>query len=122
MNAPRILLAACAAIALSACASTEQSAEAADRDCFPTANISGYSIIDDHHVNVRVGASRDYIMTLDWNAHDLDWSHAIAVRSTSSFVCTGNGLGTRIIGGDPPRDYYVTQIARAPAEPAAQGS
>lgn len=118
-----LLLAACAAIVLSACATaTDQAADAsaapADRDCFPTAQISGYTVVDDHHVKVRVSASRHYILALDWNARDLDWSHSIAVTSHASFICTGNGAGVRVIGGDPVRDYFVDTITRAPPEPA----
>ncbi|GAM98457.1 hypothetical protein U91I_02090 [alpha proteobacterium U9-1i] len=111
----RTLLAACAALALSACATAEQTTAAApgERDCFAADSINGYTIVDDHNVNVRVGASRVYTLTLDWNARDLDWSQAIAIRAPTSFICTGNGLGVRIVGGDPVRDYYVRSISRA---------
>lgn len=120
--------AACAAFALAACATTEQSADAGarDRDCFSASAISGYNVVDDHNVSVRVGANRNYNFSLDWNARDLDWSHAIAIRSQTNFICTGTGLGIRIIGGEPQRDYYVREITRAPdRQPAAdqqQGS
>lgn len=128
MTRAPLFLAACAALALGACAATAAdeataaaaAAGAADRDCFATANISSYSVVDDHHVKLRVGASREYVLTLDWNARDLDWTHSIAVTSSpSSFICTGNGIGVRVVGGDPPRNYLVNAITRAPAEPAA---
>ncbi len=91
------------------------------RDCFASRSILGYSIIDDHNVKVSVGASRDYILTTTWNARDLDWGEAIALRSTTGWICTGNGLGVSVIGGRPSQTYPITGIARAP-EPAPQGS
>ncbi len=114
----RFLLAACTALALAACATAETDASAnaapGDRDCFSASSINGYNVVDDHNVSVRVGANRNYNLNLDWNARDLDWSNAIAIRSTTSFICTGSGLGTRIYGGDPPRDYFVREITRLP--------
>ena len=121
----KTLLAACAALALTACATANQSASntPGDRDCFSASSINGYNIVDDHNVTVRVGAGRSYNLRLDWNARDLDWSNAIAIQSTTNFICTGNGLGTRIIGGEPRRDYFVREITRvAEPTPAAQGS
>jgi hypothetical protein len=91
------------------------------RDCFSSNSILGYSIVDDHNVKVHVGASRDYIFTTNWNARNLDWSEAIAVRSTTGWICTGNGLGVEVRGGRPIQTYPITGITRAP-EPAPQGS
>lgn len=122
----RILLAACSALALGACASADQSAATpSDRDCFNSDNVSGYSIVDDHHVKLTVGASREYVLGLDWNARDLDWTEVIAIRSTTGWICTGNGLGVSVRGGRPVRTYYVDSIERAPEPPpeaAPQGS
>ncbi|MBX3430360.1 MAG: hypothetical protein KF779_12340 [Hyphomonadaceae bacterium] len=101
---------------LAACASTEASGEqsASAQDCFLSAQVTGYNLIDDHNVGLSVGASRDYVLTTTWNARDLDWTHAIALRSSTGRICTGNGLGVEIIGGDPRRTYPISQIARAP--------
>ncbi len=118
-----------AALALSACASPEgaadQTAAAPEgRDCFNSDMVNGYSYVDDRHVSVRVGANREYTLTTMFNARDLDWTHVIAIRSTSGWICTGNGLGVEIIGGDHPRRTYpITAIERAPDEaPAVEGS
>ena len=114
---------AAAALALSACAATTETAGApADRDCFNQNNVTGYTVIDDHNVGVNVGANRRYILTTDWNASDLDWTHAIALRSTNNWICTGNGLGVEIIGGEPRRTYPVSGIARAPDPNPVEGS
>ncbi len=112
-----------AAIALAACA-TQESATAPDgRDCFRADAVNGYSYIDSNHVAVTVGANRRYILTTLFNARDLDWTHAIAIRSATNWICTGNGLGVEIIGGDPRRTYPISGIERAPDEaPPDQGS
>jgi hypothetical protein len=109
---------------LAACASADGAASqsASTRDCFRSETASGYSIIDDHSVNVRVGASRNYILRTNWNARDLDWTQAIAIRSSTGLICTGNGLGVSIVGGDPQRTYPVNSIERAPGDEAPQGS
>jgi len=112
---------ALSALALAGCA-TQSDGTASDRDCFSADAISGYSIIDNHNVEVRVGANNRYTFTTSWNARDLDWSQSIAIRSGgSSFICTGNGLGVEIRGGDPVRTYPITGITRVP-DPAPQAS
>ncbi|MGE0739886.1 MAG: DUF6491 family protein [Hyphomonadaceae bacterium] len=111
------------ALALSACASTEQTAQSGEgRDCFRSEQVSGYSLVDDRHIGLSVGASRRYVLTTNWNARDLDWSHAIAIRSTTGLICTGNGLGVDVIGGDPQRTYAIVGIERAPDDAPQQGS
>ena len=117
-----------AALALTACATAEAPADQAaaapaGRDCFNSDLVNGYSYIDERHVSVSVGANRKYTLTTMFNARDLDWTHVIAVRSTSGWICTGNGLGVEVIGGDPRRTYPITAIERAPDEaPVVEGS
>lgn len=113
-----------AALALSACASTaagDQTSSSGPRDCFFANTVNGYNIVDDHHIRVNVGASRSYILTTSWNARDLDWTQAIALRSSTGSICTGNGLGVEVIGGEPRRTYIISSIEREP-EQAPQGS
>lgn len=121
----RFLIAA-AALALSACAAADAQSTAANtpeggRDCFRAADVTGYSTVDDHHVRVRVGASRRYILGTAWNVNDLNWSNRIAIRSSNDWICTGNGLGVDIVGGDPRRRRPINSVERAPEE-APQGS
>lgn len=116
-----------AAFALTACAtqaSEEAAAPPAGRDCFNAGLVNGYNYIDENHVSVSVGANRKYILTTMFNAHDLDWTNAIALRSRMSWICTGNGLGVELVGGDPRRTYPISAIERGPDEApaAAQGS
>ncbi len=114
--------------ALAACVtqpSDEAAAPPADRDCFNTRMVNGYNYIDENHIGISVGANRRYILTTMFNAHDLDWTQQIALRSTSNWICTGNGLGVELIGGQRPiiRNYPVSAIERAPDEaPAVEGS
>lgn len=113
-----------AALALSACASpTGASASAAgsDRDCFRSLDVRGYSVVDDHRVQLRVSPSREYILIIPQQTRNLDWTHAISVRSASSFICVGDPSGVQLMGGDPPQPYQVSHVERAPTE-VAQGS
>ena len=112
----RNLLLAAAALSLAACASTEtaSSGAAADRDCFRAMDVSGYGVLDEHRIRVTIAPQREYYLTIRQNTRDLDWAHAIAIRSTTSFICVGNGLGVQLMGGDPPFPYPVTLIERAP--------
>lgn len=105
---PLAVLAISAALALSGCVSAPAPT---DRDCFLNRQINGYSVIDNHHVRVSVGANRHYVLTTDWNAHDLEWGEVIAIRSSSDWICAGSGLGVDLIGGQPRRRYPVSAIA-----------
>jgi len=117
----RTLLLALTALTLSACASADATQDQAQtaRDCFFASTVSGYSVIDNNTVEVRAGSDR-YRLTTLFNARDLDWTQNIAIRSTTGSICTGNGIGVEIIGGEPRQTYPVSSIARAP-EPV-QGS
>ena len=118
-----ILTAIFALWTLAACASSGETQTANSSDCFRSEQARGFSVIDNTHIKLSVGASRDYILTTMWNARDLDWTQAIALRSATGRICTGNGLGVELIGGEPRRTYPIVSIERAPAdEPAAQGS
>lgn len=109
---------------LAACASTAPASEqtTSSQDCFRSEQVSGYSYVDNHHISLRVGANRSYVLTTMWNARDLDWSHAIAIRSATGRICTGSGLGVDLIGGDPQRTYAVSEIIRAPEDQPVEGS
>jgi hypothetical protein len=118
----RILILA-SAVALSACATNEtQSASAAEsRDCFRALDVKGYSVVDEHRVGVRISPSRRYVLTIPTNTRDLDWTHAISIRSVTSFICVGAPSGVQLMGGDPPFPHQVTAIERVPAD-AVEGS
>lgn len=113
------------ALTLSACASSTgatASNAGSERDCFRSVDVRGYSVVDEHRVKLRISPAREYILTIPQNSRDLDWTHAISVRSASSFICVGDPSGVRLMGGDPPMPFMVTNIERAPIETADQGS
>lgn len=119
----RILTAILCLWTLAACATTEAGQQSASSsDCFRSDQVSGYTVIDNNHIGFNVGASRQYVLRTMWNARDLDWTHAIAIRSATGRICTGNGLGVELIGGDPRRTFPVSEITRAPDTNAVQGS
>ncbi len=119
----RTVFFATTALLLTACATPADETQApADRDCFNASAASGFSYVDENHIKLSVGANRHYQLTTMFNARDLDWTQAIAIRSTSSWICTGNGLGVEIIGGDPRRTYPVSAIERLPDDVPVQGS
>lgn len=89
----------------------------ASRDCFHASAVDGFSYVDHHTVDLTVGA-RHYRLTTTWDARDLNWSEGIALRSTGDWICTGNGLGVDIVGGQPRQTYPITGIAALPATPA----
>src|SRR5690242_10062111 len=89
------------------------SESAPDRDCFPTRAITGYGISGEHTAYLTVG-TRHYFLRINDSARDLDWNYNIRVRSLSTFICTGNGLGVSLMGGYPPIPHQVVAIERAP--------
>jgi hypothetical protein len=109
---------------LAACASTApgDGQPPNSRDCFRSEQANGFTVIDNTHIGLSVGASRNYVLTTMWNARDLDWTQAIALRSTTGLICTGNGLGVELIGGDPQRTYPIVSIDRAADDQPVEGS
>src|SRR6185295_13994753 len=89
------LLAASAGLAPVTTASAAN--ESPVRDCFPTRSISGYGISGEHTAYLTVG-TRHYFLHINDSARDLDWDHNVRVRSLSTFICTGNGLGVSLMG------------------------
>lgn len=116
----RRLAAAAALLALGACASTTtDTASTGERDCFRTVDVRGYGVVDEHRIRARVSTTREYYLTIAQNTRDLDWNHAIAIRSNTSFICVGNGAGVHVLGGEPSVPYQVTRIERAPDDTPA---
>jgi len=109
-------------LALSACATQEETAiPSGGGDCFFASEVDGYSLVDNNTVRVQVSPTRNYLLRTQWNARDLNWTRAIAIRSSTGTICTGNGLGVEIVGGDPRQTYPVSAIEREP-DPVPAGS
>lgn len=105
-------MSALALVTLVAACATQETAEG--RDCFRSSQVNGFNVVDSNNVQISVGASRRYILTTNWNTHNLDFSQAIALRSSTGTICTGSGVGVDIIGGDPRQIYPIQSITRAP--------
>ena len=116
----RFGLFASAALLLAACASTETQTAAAGRDCFRDEQVHGFNVVDRSTVQINVGANRRYLLTTNWQTSNLNFSEHIAIRSSTGYICTGNGLGVELVGGEPQQAYPIVSIARAP-DPAPQG-
>jgi hypothetical protein len=94
-------------------------ATAARSDCFLASSVNGYDLVDNHTVRITVGPTRHYLLATDWDAHELNWTEVLVLRSRGSdWICTGNGLGVEVRGGRPPQVYPITSITREPEPPA----
>lgn len=111
------------ALALSACATGEQTTASAgdSRDCFRALDVRGYSVLDEHRIGVRVSPQRQYALTIPTNTRDLDWTHAISINSVTSFICVGRPTGVTLVGGEPEFRHQVTAIERLPTD-SVEGS
>ena len=120
----RNLIIAAALAALAGCATQTASNEPpADRDCFSARSVSGYSVVDDHNIRVRVGPSRSYTLGTTWNVNTLDWTNALALHSDNGWICTGSVRGrVEVRGGQPPQSYPINTVTRDPDAPAPTGS
>ena len=113
-------------LALCGAASAKDAAPAAPiapatHDCFLNRHTISFTYVDPHHMRIHAGPNRDYLLSTDFDARELRWSEAIALRSTpSDWICTGNGIGVDIIGGHPRERYPVRDIVREAPTPPAQ--
>jgi hypothetical protein len=119
----RSILIASSLLLLGACASADGVAAApGGRDCFRNADVSGYSTIDDDTLGVRVSPSRNYTLSAPRLGRDVRWENVIALNSDSGWICTGNGLGVEVIGGEPRRTIQIRAVTRVQEPAPAQGS
>lgn len=113
----RILTVAGAALALSACATSQTDVAAGEgRDCFRAIDVDRYGVVDDSHVRVTVSPTRHYILTISPNTRDFDFSNSMTLVSPTNFICTGNGWDLELFVGDPPRSHRVVTVERAPPD------
>ena len=119
----KLFLLAGMAIALSACATQEAqtaSAAPAGRDCFSTRDITHQEALDDRTIKLTA-RNVDYLVTVNANARQLNFSEPLIVRAFNERICTGNGLGVTLhVGTDPSIPVMIRDIVRAPA-PSTSG-
>ena len=124
----RHLLATCA-VSLFLCAgATAQPAAPASEvepgDCFRNDAVTGWELIDNRTVRVRINSERSYSLTTNRSARALRWEMGIALTSRSGWICTGAERGVEIHTlGEIERTYVVDAVARLPSsqdEPAQE--
>jgi len=88
------------------------------RQCFPARNVNSFSPVrGEQIVDVRVGASRYYRLTLAGVCPEVDWSMRLALRTRggSSWICEG-GDAEIVVRGPTGRETClvsdVQQISR----------
>lgn len=61
------------------------------RQCFRAADVNGFTSRGRDEVDVRVGANRQYRLTLAGSCPDIDWSFRVGIRATGggSWICHG---------------------------------
>jgi len=112
-------LAAAFAFVAAQSASAESAAKSPDpeKSCFFVNQISGWNRIDDKTVRVTISSKRQYDLTLMSRAFSGLHQEVIGVKSSpSNLICTGNGLGVRVVTGEDvgPSSYPVTKVALVP--------
>lgn len=85
------------------------------RDCFRSDDVSGFGVVDNDTIRVSVGANRDYLLSAPRAGRDARWNAEIGLRSTTDWICTGNGLGVDLYVHESfTRRFPVRNIVRAP--------
>lgn len=119
---PAVLLAACASV---------PAAERAKgrRDCINTREINVMRPLDDKHVFVKAGASRNYLLTMEERCHELHMARNLQVFEASPRVCadgvsllafelpTVGALRCRVVKIDPVKDLAEAEDRIAPEAP-----
>lgn len=119
-----------AALALAGCTGNARSvrADATARECFSASSVSGFTPVDDTTVRLQVGVRETWELNLLSYCPDIDWSHAIALRTFagSSWICTSDAMGVEVVVLDRtvpvgPDRCQVRSIRKLdPAELAAE--
>jgi hypothetical protein len=84
------LLAAASACAESGDHAVKTATSSAQRSCFRSEDVSGWSDVDQTTINLRVGVSDVYQLKLVAPCGELDFTSRIGLRSRgSNFICSG---------------------------------
>lgn len=71
--------------------------------CFRAAEVNGWSPRGDNEVDVRVGASRHYRLSLIGACPDVDWNLSVGIRTRGGgrWICAGRGADAELIVPSP---------------------
>jgi hypothetical protein len=122
----RLVILAAALAMVTACASATDVAEGpapAGRDCFRSDDVSGFNIMDDDTLRIRVLANRNYSVSANQIGRDLRFEQGVTLRSRTGWICTGDTPDLDVFGhGIVPRRYLVRSVERIVEEPEAETS
>lgn len=108
-----------AAAALGACSSTK-TASNGPRQCFNVNSISNYAAVDRKTVNLRVGVSDYYQVTMLGVCPDINWTQKVAFQATAgSQVCDGLDLTVHVPGPTGPQECAADTIRKLTPEEVA---
>jgi len=105
MRSSMFLLSLFGSAALAACAGQQAatpSAQASGRQCFLPSEVNSFNATKDGNVDVQVGASRYYHLTLGGGCpNNINFATSVGIRATGggSFVC--EGMDAELIVPDP---------------------
>ena len=93
-----------------------------ERSCFRASSVSGFNAVDDRTVDVTVGVSTVYRLTLFTASPDIDWTQSIGIRPRGgTWICQGMDADLIIPGSIGPSRYPVTEVRKlTPEEVAAK--
>ena len=121
MNVSKVLGACAAPVLVASCTAPPApplAARAAGPQCFLASQVNGFAPVSDTIVDVQVGAGRYYRLSLQGSCPSADWTHRVALRTTSggSWIC--QGLDAEVIVPSPAgaERCLVTGIAPIPKE------
>lgn len=91
-----------------------------ERQCFDANTVTGFTPVDDRHVNLQVGVNRYYQLTLMNGCRDIDWTWRLGIRTRagSSYICTGLDADIIVPDRSIPQFCPVTDIRRLTPEEA----
>ena len=90
-----------------------QVAQTSGRECFRASQVNGFSPVSDNIVDVQVGASRYYRLSLMGMCPNSVWTHRVILRTTTGggqWIC--QGLDAEVIVADPvaPERCLVSNV------------
>lgn len=106
------------ALAVSAAAPTHAETKPAAPTCFQSANVSGWTRVDDKTVRIQANGGKQFDLELmSPPPSSLFQENLILKAEPSGSVCTGNGLGVSIVTGGiaAAPSYQVVKVTQAPS-------
>lgn len=120
MKIAPIALLALGALALAACSSTKTAAKTGPKQCFNVNSITNYAAVDTKTVNLKVGVSDYFQVTMLGVCPDINWSQKVGFESTAGTqVCDGLDLTVHVPGPTGPQECAADQIRKLTPEEVA---